>query len=200
MDIIVATGNAHKLAELAELFPGHRLLRPSDVGFPGWDVEETGSTFVENALIKATALRGLVGRPVLADDSGLAVRALGGAPGIYSARFGSEDGKTKLEAPERNALLLAKVEGVEDRACAFVCCLVLSVSDERLFCVQETLEGQLLRAPRGEAGFGYDPIVYVPSLGKSVAELSADEKNAVSHRGRAARRMAAILADLESAP
>jgi XTP/dITP diphosphohydrolase len=139
-----------------------------------------------------------VNRPVLADDSGLAVRALGGAPGIYSARFGSEDGKTKLEAPERNALLLSKVEAATDRACAFICCLVLSLSDERFFCVQETLEGELLRAPRGEGGFGYDPVVYLPGLGKSVAELSAAEKNALSHRGKAARRMAAILADIEA--
>jgi len=200
MEIIVATGNAHKLGELAELFPGHRLLRPVDVGHPGFDVVEDGKTFFENALIKAEALHRLTGRPVLADDSGLAVRALGGEPGIHSARYGSLDGKLKLEAPERNALLLEAVENASDRKCAFVCCLILMLSDERFFAVQESLEGELLRAPRGEGGFGYDPIVWVPSLGKSVAELSATEKNAISHRGRASRRMAAILADLEAAP
>jgi XTP/dITP diphosphohydrolase len=200
MEIIVATANAHKLAELSLLFPGHRLLRPIDVGFPDFDVEETGSTFQANALLKAEALRRLVGRPVLADDSGLAVRALGGGPGVFSARYGSEDGKTKLESAERNAYLLRKLEGVGERACAFVCCLVLSLSDERHFSVQETLEGVLLEAPRGQGGFGYDPVVYLPELGKSVAELSSEEKNRISHRGRAARRMAALLADLELAP
>lgn len=199
MELIVATGNAHKLLELAELFPGHRLLRPADVGFPAFDVVEDGESFVANALKKAGALRRLVGRPVLADDSGLAVRGLGGRPGIHSARYGgSEDGSVKLEAGERNAFLLKECEDLEDRACAFVCCLVLSFSEERFFVVQETLEGELLRAPRGQAGFGYDPIVYVPAYGKSVAELSAPDKNAISHRGRAAKRMAAILADLES--
>lgn len=200
MEIIVATGNAHKLGELAELFPGHRLLRPVDVGHPDFDVVEDGRTFFENARIKAEALHRLTGRPVLADDSGLAVRALGGEPGIHSARYGSQDGKLKLEAPERNALLLKAVDGFADRNCAFVCCLILMLSEERFFAVQESLEGELLRSPRGEGGFGYDPIVWVPSLGKSVAELSAAEKNAVSHRGRASRRMAAILADLETAP
>jgi XTP/dITP diphosphohydrolase len=200
MEIIVATGNAHKLGELADLFPGHALKRPADLGLPGFDVEENGSTFLENALIKAQALRGLVGRPVLADDSGLAVRALGGAPGIRSARYGSEDGRRKIASEERNALLLGEMEGKADRACAFVCCLVFAFSDERFYIVQETLEGELLCAPRGQGGFGYDPVVFVPSLRKSVAELSAAEKNAVSHRGRAARRMAAIIADLEAAP
>lgn len=198
MDIIVATGNAHKLGELSELFPGHRLFRPVDVGHPGFDVVEDGQTFFDNALLKAQALHRLTGRPVLADDSGLAVKALGGEPGIHSARYGSVDGKLKLEAPERNALLLKEVEGVHDRSCAFVCCLVLMLSEERFFAVQETLEGELLHAPRGEGGFGYDPIVYLPGFGKSVSELSAAEKNAVSHRGRAARRMAAILADLSA--
>ncbi len=198
MELIVATGNAHKLVELSELFPGHILRRPADVGFPDFDVLEDGDSFIANALKKAEALRRLLGRPVLADDSGLAVRGLGGRPGIHSARYGgSPDGSVKLEAGERNAFLLKECEGLQDRACAFVCCLVLSLSEERFFVVQETLEGELLRSPRGQAGFGYDPIVYVPGYGKSVAELSSAEKNAISHRGRAAQRMAALLADLE---
>ena len=197
---MVATGNAHKLLELAELFPGHSLLRPVDGGYPDFDVEEDGTTFFENAYKKAEALYRLSRRPVLADDSGLAVRALGGEPGIHSARYGSEDGRLKLEAPERNALLLGNCAAIQDRACAFVCCLVLMLSEERFFVVQESLEGKLLHEPRGEGGFGYDPIVWVPPLGKSVAELSAAEKNAISHRGRASRRMARILADLEAAP
>ncbi len=200
MEIIVATGNAHKLGELAELFPAYRLLRPSDVGHPAFDVEENGSTFLGNAIIKAEALFRLVGRPVLADDSGLAVRALGGGPGIHSARFGSEDGRAKLDSADRNALLLRTMADKDDRSCAFVCCLVLCLSAERIFCVQETLEGELLREPRGKGGFGYDPIVFVPAFSKSVAELSSEEKNAMSHRGRAARRMVSILSDIHACP
>ncbi len=133
--------------------------------------------------------------PSLADDSGLSVRALGGGPGVRSARYGSPDGIRKLDTAERNALLLAAMEREEDRACAFVCCLVLLLPEDRFFVVQETCPGILLRSPRGEGGFGYDPVVFLPELGKSVAELTAGEKNMVSHRGRAAGRLARILQD-----
>jgi XTP/dITP diphosphohydrolase len=198
MELFVATGNAHKLVELAPALPGHKLRIPSEAGIEGFEVEEDGSSFLENAVKKATALYRLVGRPSLADDSGLSVGALGGAPGILSARYGSVDGAAKLEAPERNALLLANMAAEEDRSCAFVCCLVLVLSAERVFAVQETCPGELLLEPRGEGGFGYDPIVYLPDLGKSVAELSVEEKNRYSHRGRACARMAVLLADLEA--
>ena len=195
MEILVATGNAHKLGELSPLFPGHILKAPDSVGIRDFEVVEDGSSFLDNALIKARALYLMTGRPSLADDSGLTVRALGGAPGIYSARYGSEDGR-KLEAAERNALLLANTEGFADRACAFVCCLVLILSESRFFVAQETCEGELLRAPRGEGGFGYDPLVYLPAQKKSVAELSTSEKNSLSHRGKAAARMARLISDL----
>jgi len=201
MEILVATGNAHKLAELAPALPGQLLRTPADAGFPGFDVEEDGSTFHENALKKAMSLWRLCGRPSLADDSGLVVRALGGEPGIRSARYGSPDGGlTKLGAPERNAFLLGNMEDMEDRSCAFVCCLVLVLGEERWFSVQETCRGELLRSPRGEAGFGYDPVVWLPALGKTVAELSIEEKNLVSHRGRACARMVRLIADLEARP
>jgi XTP/dITP diphosphohydrolase len=209
MEIIVATGNAHKLVELGPALPGHRLLSPADVGFPGFDVEEDGADYVDNALKKARALHALCGRPVLADDSGLSVRALGGEPGVRSARYGArEDARkgvqpgtlVKLGAVERNAYLLRKMEGLEDRACAFVCCLVLVLDADRILVVQETCPGELLLAPRGAGGFGYDPIVFLPGLGKSVAELSLEEKNRLSHRGRACARMTALLADLEANP
>jgi XTP/dITP diphosphohydrolase len=209
MEIFVATGNAHKLLELAPALPGHRLKLPSDAGIEGFEVEEDGSSYLENAAKKALSLYRLVGKPSLADDSGLSVRAMGGAPGILSARYGAREDRReaappgsliKLEAAERNAYLLAQLESEEDRACAFVCCLVLVLSEERIFSVQETCPGQLLREPRGTGGFGYDPIVYLPELGKSVAELSVEEKNRLSHRGRACARMAILLAELESRP
>jgi XTP/dITP diphosphohydrolase len=200
MELYVATANAHKLIELAPALPGHGLKTPADAGISGFDVVEDGQSFLENAVKKALALFRLVGKPSLADDSGLSVRALGGAPGILSARYGSEEEGRRLEAAERNAFLLANMEGKEDRACAFVCCLVLVLSEDRVFAVQETCPGRLLYAPRGEGGFGYDPVVFLPELGKSVAELSVEEKNRLSHRGRACARMAVILQELEARP
>jgi XTP/dITP diphosphohydrolase len=199
MELFVATNNAHKVAELAPALFGHVLKIPADAGYPGFDVDEDGSTFLDNAVKKALALHRLLGRPSLADDSGLVVHALGGEPGIRSARYGSPDGgTTKLDSVERNAFLLARMEGNADRSCAFVCCLVLVLSEERFFVVQETCPGELLHAPRGTGGFGYDPVVYLPAIGKTVAELSIGEKNILSHRGRACARMALILTGLES--
>lgn len=198
MELIVATGNPHKVVELGSALPGHTLYTPADIGITDFEVEEDGVDYVDNALKKARALFAVCGRPSLADDSGLSVRALGGEPGVRSARYGSEDGKTKLDATARNDYLLRKMQGQDDRQCAFVCCLVLVLSVERFFIVQETCPGLLLHESRGSGGFGYDPLVYLPELGKSVAELTLEEKNRVSHRGRACARMTAILADLEA--
>ena len=200
MELFVATGNAHKLHELGPALPGHALRIPSEAGISGFEVEEDGSSFFENALKKARALYGLVGRPSLADDSGLVVRALDGAPGVLSARYGSSDGTHKLEAGERNDFLLATMSSKDDRACAFVCCLVLVLGEDRVFSVQESCPGLLLRESRGSGGFGYDPVVYLPEVGKSVAELSLEEKNRLSHRGRACSRMAALLDELAAKP
>ena len=173
---------------------------PSDAGIADFEVAEDGSTFLENAIKKAKALFAMTGRPSLSDDSGLAVRALGGAPGVFSARYGSNGGSHRLGAAQRNEYLLANMEGKEDRSCAFVCCLALVLSEERIFTVQEACRGLLLREPLGSGGFGYDPIVYLPELGKSIAQLSIEEKNRLSHRGRACARMDAVLADLETDP
>lgn len=194
MDILVATFNLHKVQELAPLFPGHRLLSPLDLGYPEMEIVEDGSSYFENAYIKAKALHKLAGMTTLADDSGLSVEALGGGPGIHSSRYGSKDGRIKLSTEERNALLLADMKGVEARACAFYCCLVLLHGADRFVSVQETCPGILAEAPRGSGGFGYDPLVYLPELEKTVAELSPEEKNIVSHRGRAARLMNSIIA------
>jgi len=193
MDILVASFNTHKIDELKPLFASHRLLSPTDLGYGEMEIEEDGSSYFENALIKAKALYSLAGMPTLADDSGLSVATLGGAPGIHSSRYGSKDGRSKLSTAERNALLLAEMEGVEDRACAFYCCLVFMYGHDRFLSVQETCPGILAETPRGAGGFGYDPLVFLPELGKTVAELDPEQKNMVSHRGRASRTMNALL-------
>jgi XTP/dITP diphosphohydrolase len=201
MELFVATGNAHKLLELAPALPGHILKSPDDAGIRDFEVEEDGHTFVDNALKKALTLHALIGRPSLADDSGLVVKALGGAPGVMSARYGSPDGgASKLDAAARNRFLLAEMADKDDRSCAFVCCLALVLSEDRVFIVQETCPGELLRQSRGSGGFGYDPVVWLPYLNKTVAELNIAEKNRISHRGRACARMNLILADLEARP
>jgi len=200
MELFVATNNAHKLTELSPALPGHDLRLPAYAGIADFEVEEDGLTFLDNALKKALTLYRLTARPSIADDSGLDVRALGGAPGVLSARYGSSDGRTKLTAAERNEILLRNMAGHADRACAFVCCLVLVISEYRIFVVQETCPGELLYEPRGSGGFGYDPVVYLPGFGRTVAELSLEEKNRVSHRGRSCARMMAILGDLEARP
>jgi XTP/dITP diphosphohydrolase len=192
MQLLIATNNIHKFEELKPLFAGHELLRPADVGIQNFNPEEHGDTFFENALIKAETLYRMTGRPVIADDSGLCVEALGGRPGIESARYGASGG-APLSAEEKNRLLLSELEHVQDRRCAFVCCLVLYYGRQRFLCVQETLEGEISVAPRGMQGFGYDPIVYLPQWAKTVAELSPEEKNRLSHRGKAAQKMAAML-------
>jgi XTP/dITP diphosphohydrolase len=168
-----------------------RLRTPSELGI-AFDFEETGATYLDNALGKALHLHAQVGRPVLADDSGLEVPALGGEPGIRSSRYGSQPGGPKLTDPERCGLLLARAEGLEDRSCFFVCCMALVLEPSRFLAAQEVCRGRLARAPRGSGGFGYDPIVYIPERGKTVAELSDREKDRLSHRGRAARRVRAL--------
>jgi XTP/dITP diphosphohydrolase len=192
-ELVVATNNAHKVRELTRLFPGVRLRTPSELGI-AFEFEETGATYLDNALGKALHLHAQVGRPVLADDSGLEVPALGGEPGIRSSRYGSAPGGPKLTDAERCNLLLARAEGLADRSCFFVCCMALVLEPSRFVTAQEVLRGQLARAPRGSGGFGYDPIVYVPQSGKTVAELSDREKDRLSHRGRAARRVRALRA------
>jgi XTP/dITP diphosphohydrolase len=195
MTIFLASGNAHKLEEIHGVLPGVKVLTPADAGLV-FDFEETGHTFLANSMGKAMALWHQVGLPTLADDSGLCVDALGGRPGVLSARYGTVDGGPLLESPERNALLLREMHGLENRSCRFVCCLSLVLGPDRAFSIQETCEGVLLDAPRGTGGFGYDPVVYLPELGKSVAELSPAEKNQVSHRGKALQRLGVIIADL----
>ena len=198
MTIWFATGNAHKQAELAAILPGHVIKIPADAGIP-FDPDETGASFAENALIKARELRRLIAAagfpdPVIADDSGLCVDALEGRPGIRSARYGA-DGGHKLSDRDRNALLLRELGDNPNRGARFVCAMALLFAGDRFFLAQETLEGELIAAAQGEGGFGYDPILFIPALGRTVAELSGEEKNRISHRGKAGRALAALLAE-----
>ncbi|HVO39061.1 MAG TPA: RdgB/HAM1 family non-canonical purine NTP pyrophosphatase [Spirochaetia bacterium] len=192
IEMVLASNNAHKLAEVSRLFPGTRIITPRELGIV-FEFEENGATFFDNARGKAASLFQKVGRPVLADDSGLCVHALGGAPGIASNRYGAGPDGRLLESPRRNALLLENLGSTEDRAASFVCCLVLVQDEGRFIAVQETVHGTITDAPRGTNGFGYDPLFLLPGLGKTLAELSDEEKDEVSHRGRAARRLRALL-------
>jgi XTP/dITP diphosphohydrolase len=192
MDIYLASGNRNKQREISEILSSHRILLPADIGV-AYEADETGPTFLDNALIKARALYTLIQKPVLADDSGLVVPALGGEPGVYSARYGSKETGRELPGTERNALLLERMRGITERAGFFVCCMVLYLSDVRFFIVQETLEGVIALEPRGTGGFGYDPIVYLPPYQKTVAELDPEEKNRISHRGKACKGIERIL-------
>lgn len=196
MTIYLASGNRHKQEEFAAILKDYHVILPADAGI-AFDPKETGATFFENALLKAEALYDIVKMPVIADDSGLCIDALGGKPGIYSARYGMKDG-VQLKAEERNQLVLRQMEGVENRSCRFVCCIAVMLDAHRFFTVQETCEGVIAESERGEHGFGYDPIVYLPKIGKTVAELTAQEKNELSHRGKAGRLVARLLRMLPS--
>lgn len=198
-NLVIASGNRGKLAEFQQLLGplGLRVQPQSDFGVT--DVEETGLTFVENAILKARAAARASGLPALADDSGLAVDALAGAPGIYSARYAGEsnDGESKDKA--NNAKLLAALKDVPEgkRTARYWCVLVyLQHADDPVpLIVQCDWKGDILAYPRGDGGFGYDPLFWVPECGMSVAELSAEEKNRLSHRGRALQSLITQLRD-----
>ena len=194
MNLILASQNAHKLAEVRAILGGHRVTTPADEGVD-FHFEETGTTYVENALGKALHLFGLVGRPVIADDSGLSVPSLGGAPGVRSARYGSEKAGRRLSDQERNEILLANMAEISDRRAFFVCCMVIVLSEYRYVIAQETLEGEITHRAVGTGGFGYDPVFFLADYGCTVAELGAPEKNRLSHRGKAAALVARMLGE-----
>ena len=178
--LVVATGNAHKLREIAQIFPEYEVISQKQAGFFD-EVDETGTTFMENALIKARAACEALGLPVLADDSGLCVVTLGGAPGIYSARYSGAHGDDK----GNRALLLKNMQGVTDRRAYFACAVALVSPDGREWTAEGRTEGEILLEEDGEGGFGYDPIFLSSDLQKSFGIATAEEKNAVSHRYRA---------------
>ena len=190
MRFVLASNNARKLEELRQILSqmGHEVLSQREAGL-NLTVEETGTTFEENARLKARGASDALGLPVIADDSGLMVDALDGAPGVYSARYGGEG----LDDRGRNALLLKNMEGKENRSARFVCCICCRFPDGREITARGECPGQILEGPRGKDGFGYDPVFYMPEYGKTMAEMTPVEKNAVSHRGRALERLAAEL-------
>jgi XTP/dITP diphosphohydrolase len=179
----LATGNEHKVAEIAAILGPGVALAARDP-----QVDETGETFEENALIKARALASQVGQPAVADDSGIEIDHLGGAPGVHSARWTQES--------DWIPRVLRELAGVPTaaRTCRYVCAAALVRPDGTELVVRGTVEGRIVEAPRGSGGFGYDPIVApIEGDGRTFAELSAEEKHALSHRGRAFRALAAKL-------
>ncbi|PZP31594.1 MAG: non-canonical purine NTP pyrophosphatase, RdgB/HAM1 family [Roseateles depolymerans] len=187
MKLVLASNNAKKLLELQALFAplGIELVTQGSLGIP--EAEEPFDSFVENALTKARHAARLSGLPALADDSGLAVEALGGAPGVRSARYAQDAGGEKSDAAN-NAHLLRQLDGVADRRARFVCALVAvrSADDPEPLIAMGRWAGEILSAPRGEGGFGYDPLMLIPALGETVAALPAADKNRLSHRALAA--------------
>ena len=199
-DIVVASGNAGKIAELQKLFAEYPVRLRLQAEFAVQPAEETGVTFVENALLKARAASAQTGLPAIADDSGLAVDALGGAPGVRSARFaldcGSYDGTGDKDAANRKQLLTA-LSGVsmEDRAAHFHCALVFlrSATDPTPIIAEGRWAGEILDEERGSGGFGYDPLFLVPELQCTAAELDGVTKNTISHRGKAVKKLISAL-------
>ena len=185
MRVVLASKNAHKLAEIRKITEkfGIELVLQSELGLD-LDVEENGTTFEENSLIKAKAVMEATGLPALADDSGLAVDALNGEPGIYSARYGFDE---RLDDRGRLELLLKNMENVpeDQRQAKFVCVITMVTPEGKMVQARGEVYGQILRSAAGAGGFGYDPVFYYPPLGKTFAQLSAEEKNQVSHRAEA---------------
>ena len=217
MKIYLATNNKNKKKEMQQILSEHEIITPADEGI-AFDPDETGITFYENSLIKAKALFDIVHYPVIADDSGICVDALGGAPGIYSSRYagpdfpkGTPDGH-KITQEEQNIFLIQQLNDAikngnlpsapylnGERSCHYTCAMVLYCGGDRLFVAQETFEGTLIddiNNQAGEGGFGYDPIVFLPQYNKTVAQISAEEKNAISHRGKAVRIIQKIIEHL----
>lgn len=189
MKIAIATNNPGKLREIRAILGGFfdEALSLSDLGID-IDIEETGTTLTENALIKARTIRDLTGLPALADDSGLMVDALGGAPGVYSARYAGEEHDDK----KNNALLLKNLEG-KPRDAKFCSVIALCYPDGRELTAEGSAPGVILEEERGTGGFGYDPLFFSPELGKTFAEATPEQKNSVSHRSRALRAMLELL-------
>lgn len=214
MKIYLASGNKNKKREMQQILPQHEIVTPADEGI-AFDPVENGKTFYENSLIKAKTLYEIVKCPVIADDSGICVDALKGLPGIYSARYGGPDypqGKpdgSKTPQEDQNKYLISSLnhilsEGKTDcssflngpRSAHYTCAMVLYLGSDRIFVAQDTMEGTIINKiedAAGSNGFGYDPIFFLPQYGKTSAEISPEEKNSISHRGKATRALIQII-------
>ena len=190
--LVIASGNAHKIREIAEIFTEYEVVSQKQMGF-NEDVEETGSTFAENALIKARAACAALHEIVLADDSGLCVDGLNGAPGIFSARYSGAHGSDKANRDT----LLKNMEGMENRKAHFTCSLALVYPDGREIVAEGHTHGNILTVESGEGGFGYDCLFLSDDLQKSFGEAAAEEKNAVSHRFRALQELRKLWQEQE---
>lgn len=217
MKIYLASGNLNKKREMSQIFSEHTIVIPKDEGIE-FDPEETGTDFYQNSMIKALALWHIVHAPVIADDSGICVDALNGIPGVYSARYagpdyhkGRPDGK-KITQEEQNAFLIQELnkalsDGVDTtgfvngpRSAHYACSMVLLLNPSRFFIAQETMEGTIIediKDARGENGFGYDPIFFLPQFNKTDAEITPEEKNAISHRGKACRMLQKMMENIK---
>lgn len=190
MKFILATHNPGKLREMSDILShlGVEVVSPADMGITV-EVEETGTTFAENAMLKAKAICAASGLPAIADDSGLCVDALNGGPGVYSARYGGEG----LDDRGRYMLLLNSMRGQTTRAAHFTCAIACAFPDGKTLTAEGRCDGAIAFAPLGEGGFGYDPVFLVPEKGKTFGQLTAEEKSAISHRGKALRDFSAKL-------
>lgn len=189
MRVILATKNKHKLLEFKKIFEKTLdIVSLSDINF-NENIEETGTTFIENSLIKCKTIYDYIKMPILADDSGLCVDTLNGEPGVLSARFG----KDNLTDKERYQLLLKRLDKNKKHNASFVCALTLYFNPNRIYIVQEEIKGEITFNPRGNNGFGYDPIFYIPELQRTMAELSDDEKNKISHRAKSSFMLKRVL-------
>ena len=191
MKFVLATHNPGKLREMGEILSsfGVEVVSPADVGITV-DVEETGTTFAENAMLKAKAICAASGLPAIADDSGLCVDALNGGPGVYSARYGGEG----LDDRGRYTLLLQNMRGQTTRAAHFACAIACAFPNGDELTAEGRCDGAIAFAPMGTAGFGYDPVFLVPEKGKTFGQLPAEEKSDISHRGKALRAFSEKLA------
>lgn len=180
--IILASNNKDKVKEVKEILKGYDIISMKEAGIDV-DIEENGTTFEENALIKARAIMKLTGQITMADDSGLEIDYINKAPGVYSARFMGHDTSYDI----KNKALIQKLEGVKgsDRSGRFVCAIAVCFPDGREIVKRGTMEGLIAEEIKGDNGFGYDPIVYLPEYGKTSGELAPEEKNKISHRGKA---------------
>ena len=182
MKYVLATHNPGKLKEMGAILArfGVEVVSPKDLGLTV-DVEETGTTFAENAMLKAKAICAAAQLPAIADDSGLCVDALNGGPGVYSARYGGE----RLDDRGRYMLLLNNMRGQTTRAAHFACAIACAFPNGDTLTAEGRCDGTIAFAPMGEGGFGYDPVFFVPEKAKTFGQLTAEEKSAISHRGRA---------------